>query len=141
MIGWCGWPILKMLLNFIFVSENHITVVAVSPQPPLEVAPNGKLLCRIFNFAQVSKRRVRAFAFSFVFLPPPCTPYFQCQTKTDEHTQLAEPRQVRFMLNIYFHRVFGFLRLFHNTTKLLFAVEKFGKLDENPITTKILGIK
>ena len=34
MSGWCGWPILKilnivLLLNFIFVSENHITVVAV----------------------------------------------------------------------------------------------------------------
>ena len=35
MSGWCGWPILKilnivLLLNFIFVSENDITVVAVA---------------------------------------------------------------------------------------------------------------
>lgn len=35
MSGWCGWPIFEnlnivLLLNFIFVSENHITVVAVA---------------------------------------------------------------------------------------------------------------
>lgn len=35
MSGWCGWPIFEnlnivLLLNFIFVSENHVTVVAVA---------------------------------------------------------------------------------------------------------------